>query len=36
MRTDPPGWTPTNVSALDYRRIHRPIWPLDEGVTWDG
>ncbi len=35
IRTDPPGWTPGNVSALDYRRIRRPIWPLDEGVTWD-
>lgn len=35
IRTDPPGWTPGNVSALDYRRVPRPIWPLDEGVTWD-
>ena len=36
IRTDPPGWTPGNVSALDYRRIRRPIWPLDEGVAWAG
>lgn len=36
IRTDPPGWTPGNVSALDYRRIRRPIWPLDEGVAWNG
>ena len=36
IRCDPPGWTPGNVSALDYRRIRRPIWPLDEGVAWDG
>ena len=35
IRCDPPGWTPGNVSALDYRRVRRPIWPLDEGVTWD-
>ena len=36
IRCDPPGWTPGNVSALDYRRVRRPVWPLDEGVTWDG
>ncbi len=36
IRTDPPGWTPGNVATLDYRRIRRPIWPLDEGVAWDG
>ena len=36
IRCDPPGWTPGNVTALDYRRIRRPIWPLDEGVSWDG
>ena len=36
IRTDPPGWTPGNVSALDYRRVRRPVWPLDEGVTWGG
>ena len=35
IRCDPPGWTPGNVAALDYRRIRRPVWPLDEGVTWD-
>ena len=35
IRCDPPGWTPGNVAALDYRRIRRPIWPLDEGATWD-
>jgi microcystin degradation protein MlrC len=32
IRTDPPGWTTSNLSQLDYRRIHRPIWPLDEDV----
>ena len=36
IRCDPPGWTPGNVAALDYRRVRRPVWPLDEGVTWDG
>ena len=36
IRCDPPGWTPGNVSALDYRRVRRPVWPLDEGVRWDG
>jgi microcystin degradation protein MlrC len=34
IRTDPPGWTPGDLTKLDYKRIKRPIWPLDEGVTW--
>lgn len=30
IRTDPPGWTTSNLKQLDYQRIARPIWPLDE------
>ncbi|MDQ3655418.1 MAG: M81 family metallopeptidase [Chloroflexota bacterium] len=29
IRTDPPGFTTSNLSSLPYRRIRRPIWPLD-------
>jgi microcystin degradation protein MlrC len=32
IRTDPPGWTTSNLKQLHYQRISRPIWPLDEGV----
>jgi microcystin degradation protein MlrC len=34
IRTDSPGWTPADLSRLRYQRIQRPIWPLDEDVTW--
>jgi microcystin degradation protein MlrC len=34
IRTDPPGWTTSNLSQLSYRRIQRPIWPLDDDVEW--
>ena len=34
IRTDPPGWTTSNLSNFNYQRINRPIWPLDEGVEW--
>jgi microcystin degradation protein MlrC len=30
IRTDPPGWTTSNLDTLNYRRIRRPIWPLDD------
>lgn len=33
IRTDPPGWTTSNLRSFDYKRISRPIWPLDE-VSW--
>ncbi len=32
IRTDPPGWTTSNLKQLGYQRIARPIWPLDENV----
>ncbi|MBU06029.1 MAG: MlrC domain protein [Dehalococcoidales bacterium] len=34
IRTDPPGWTPGVLEKLDYKRLKRPIWPLDDGITW--
>ena len=36
IRTDPPGWTTSNLSNFNYQRISRPIWPLDDGVEWSG
>ncbi|MFW6074481.1 MAG: M81 family metallopeptidase, partial [Chloroflexota bacterium] len=35
IRTDPPGWTTSNVKNLRHQRIRRPIWPLDDDVTWE-
>jgi microcystin degradation protein MlrC len=32
IRTDPPGWTTSNLKQLNYQRISRPIWPLDEEI----
>jgi len=29
IRCDTPGLTTSNLSSLPYRRIRRPIWPLD-------
>ncbi len=29
FRCDTPGFTTSNLSSLPYRRIRRPIWPLD-------
>jgi microcystin degradation protein MlrC len=36
IRCDTPGFTTSNLSDLPFRRIRRPIWPLDalpEGET---
>ncbi len=33
IRCDSPGWTPGNLLTLNYRRISRPIWPLDPDVA---
>ena len=30
IRCDPPGITTSNMAQLPYRRIRRPIWPLDD------
>jgi microcystin degradation protein MlrC len=32
IRTDPPGWTTSNLTNFTYQRIRRPIWPLDDDV----
>jgi microcystin degradation protein MlrC len=29
IRTDPPGYTTSNLVQLPYTKIKRPIWPLD-------
>lgn len=30
IRCDPPGFTTSNLAQLPYRRVRRPIWPLDD------
>jgi microcystin degradation protein MlrC len=30
IRCDPPGITTSNLAQLPYRRLRRPIWPLDD------
>lgn len=36
IRTDPPGWTTSNLLQLPFERVNRPIWPLDDNARWDG
>ena len=36
IRTDPPGWTTSNLNQLEFERVRRPIWPLDRDVEYDG
>ena len=35
IRTDPPGFTTSNLANLPFTRIRRPIWPLDPLPTED-
>jgi microcystin degradation protein MlrC len=32
IRCDTPGFTTSNLAQLPYRRVSRPIWPLDEAI----
>lgn len=36
IRTDPPGWTTTNLTQLEFERVRRPIWPLNRDVEYEG
>lgn len=36
IRTDPPGWTTSNLDVLPFERVSRPIWPLDDNAEWNG
>jgi len=36
IRSDTTGSTSSNLEALPFQRVARPIWPLDPDVTWDG
>ncbi len=36
IRTDPPGWTTSNLNQLEFERVRRPIWPLDRDVEYAG
>lgn len=31
-----PGWTDLRLERLPYRRLRRPIWPLDPEARWEG
>jgi microcystin degradation protein MlrC len=33
---DTPGLGSADLSRFDYRRIRRPIYPLDQETEWDG
>lgn len=33
IRCDPPGITTSNLAQLPYRRVRRPIWPLDDAAA---
>ncbi|MGQ9655966.1 MAG: hypothetical protein ACUVXD_18075, partial [Thermodesulfobacteriota bacterium] len=30
-----PGLAPSNLRALEWRRVSRPLFPLDEEMIWD-
>ncbi|MBR2615496.1 MAG: M81 family metallopeptidase [Clostridia bacterium] len=32
---DPPGLNCGNLGVFEYKKIPRPVFPLDEGVVWD-
>lgn len=34
IRTDPPGWTTSNLNQLEFERVRRPIWPLNRDVKY--
>jgi len=34
VSTDPPGISTSNLSSFQYRRLRRPIYPLDRGATY--
>ena len=36
ITADPPGIHTANYSQLTYHNIRRPIWPIDDGVTFEG
>ena len=36
ITADTPGLFPADLKKLDYRKVRRPIFPLDEDAAWDG
>ncbi len=36
IRADTPGMTQSDLTAFDWTRVPRPIYPLDSGVGWNG
>jgi microcystin degradation protein MlrC len=35
IEVDAPGAANPNLDRYDFRRVRRPIWPLDSNATWD-
>ncbi|SAI70754.1 peptidase [Bordetella trematum] len=31
---DSPGLTTPNLKQIDFKRLPRPVWPLDENAAW--
>ena len=36
VAADTPGLRPANVKMLNYKKVLRPIYPLDEDAEYDG
>ncbi len=36
IRADTPGLTAVDLTEFPYRRLRRPIWPLDRDLAWPG
>jgi microcystin degradation protein MlrC len=34
IRVDTPGLTSVDLTSFPYQRLRRPLWPLDEGVSY--
>jgi len=35
IEVDAPGISSANLASFDYRRLRRPIYPLDPEATWE-
>ena len=34
IRADTPGLVSADLATFDYKRLQRPIWPLDDNATY--
>jgi len=35
ISTDPPGYNTSNLSVFEYKKLQRPVFPLDQDVTFE-